>query len=90
MHSKNQVSTESTPQNGRILQFLCVFEMHDSDAKNIFNKQVFSKKTYNVSDFELKILKRVSFKSKNFETSQILKQKIYNKSDFELKTLKRV
>ena len=61
MQSKNHLLTEFTPQSGRILQILCIFKKHDSDAKNIFEKQVFLKKFYNVSDFELKILKRVIF-----------------------------
>ena len=43
-----------------------------------------------MSDFELKILKRVTFWNKTFETCQVLKQKNYNKSDIELKVLLRV
>ena len=38
--SKNNVLTEFTPQNGRILPFLCIFKKHDSDGKNIYKKQV--------------------------------------------------
>ena len=35
--------------------------MQNSDAKNIFEKQIFHQKICNVSDFELKNLKRVRF-----------------------------
>ena len=41
VHSKSYVLTEYTPYSERILHFLCGFKKHDSDAKNIFEKQVF-------------------------------------------------
>ena len=40
-----------------------------------------------MSDFELKILKRVRFQNQNFKMCQILNQKNYNVSDFVLKKL---
>ena len=43
VHSKNHVLTEFTHWKGRILQFLSIFEKHDSDAKNIVEGQVFNK-----------------------------------------------
>ena len=57
--------------------------------KNVL-KTGFLRKVYNVSDFEFKILKRVSFKNKNFKMCQFVKQRFYNMSDLELKILKRV
>ena len=56
--------------------------------KNNFEDLIFEQQFHNVSNFELKILKRVRFWNKIVKTCHILKQKILKMSDFELKILK--